>query len=236
MERSDSDLALLDFDQMETCVVASYGSFGYESAYASDAEYVKSFNSREMSTDESEMMNFRSLHSLGHSLSFITQVPELCDIKFLVGDDEDPVYGIKAVIGTRSRPFYSLILKHMKKAKENHKPKQSTPRKSKWCFGMSQHLEIPVRRYDTCVFRRLIHFVHSGSVNITMETVVGLLCGAVQFGFKDLEKACLEMIQRGISKGLNTILITTARDYSQHKHASELLSKLHGKGDTNGNR
>ncbi|KAK3593001.1 hypothetical protein CHS0354_023232 [Potamilus streckersoni] len=80
----------------------SIGSSGYESTDVSDTESVKSCETREVYVDEPEIMTFRSLHSLGHSLSFITEVPELCDVKFLVGENEVPVYGVKAIMGTRS--------------------------------------------------------------------------------------------------------------------------------------
>ncbi|KAK3581996.1 hypothetical protein CHS0354_030948 [Potamilus streckersoni] len=134
------------------------------------------------------------------------------------------------------RPFYSLILNHLKNASANRTSKKSTPRKNTKCSRKCQQFEIPIRTYDIDVFRRLIQFVHSGSVSITMETVVGILCGAVQFGFKDLEKACLEMVQRGISRGFTEILINTAKVYSQHKSASELLSKFRGEGYDIANR
>ncbi|KAL3831593.1 hypothetical protein ACJMK2_023330 [Sinanodonta woodiana] len=231
MEKSNSmKAALLDFDEMEIWNCSSDGSFYCKSTdkftVKPDTEPVKSSKSIERCTDEVEVMHFRSLHALSHNLRFVTEFPELCDVKFLIGEDEVPVYGVKAVIGTRSRSFYKLILKHLKKPGVNRTPKRSTPRKNKKCSRKSQHLEVPVRTYDTDVFRRLIQFVHSGSVSITMETVVGILCGAVQFGFKDLEKACLEMIQRGISKGSIENLIIKAREYNQHKSAAELLSKL----------
>ncbi|KAK3581998.1 hypothetical protein CHS0354_030950, partial [Potamilus streckersoni] len=70
------------------------------------------------------------------------------------------------------RSFYSLILKHAKKVEENLTPKKLTPSKNKKCSRESQYLEIPIRSYDTDVFRRLIQFVHSGSVSVTMNTVV----------------------------------------------------------------
>ncbi|KAL3831594.1 hypothetical protein ACJMK2_023331 [Sinanodonta woodiana] len=235
MERYDSRAGLLDFDQMDIWV-SSDGSSGYESTGVFDAESVRSYKNKECSTDESEMTNFKSLHALGHSMSYITDVPDLCDVKFLVGDDEVPVYGVKAVLGTRSRYFYSLILKHMKNAEENRTSKRLPLRKSKKCYRKSNHLEIPIRSYDIDVFRRLIQFVHSGTVNITMKTVVGVLCGAVQFGFKDLETACQEMVQRGISRGRTKVLITSARECSQHESALEILSKLCGEGYVTSNR
>ncbi|KAL3831711.1 hypothetical protein ACJMK2_023427 [Sinanodonta woodiana] len=223
MEGCDAREALLEADHNAMRASVSDGSSGYESTDVSDTESIKSCETREVYEDEPEIMTFRSLHSLGHSLSFITEVPELCDVKFLVGENEVPVYGVKAIMGTRSRSFFNLILKHMKSAEEKE---NSTPRKNNRYPRIFQHLEIPVRRYDPGVFRRLLQFVHSGSVNITIETVVGVMCGAVQFEFKDLEEACMEMVQRGITRGFTEILITSARNYRQHRTASDLLSMV----------
>ncbi|KAK3581997.1 hypothetical protein CHS0354_030949 [Potamilus streckersoni] len=78
-------------------------SSGFHFTDVSDAESINSFKSKERFTDESETTKFQSLHALGHTMSYITKVPELCDVKFLVGDNEIPIYGVKAVLGTRSR-------------------------------------------------------------------------------------------------------------------------------------
>ena len=73
------------------------------------------------------------------------------------------------------RVLYQLILKHMsiqpKKIKKN---KKSTGKKSVGISrSLSERLVIPVKKYDSEVFRMLIQFVHCGSVNITEDTVAG---------------------------------------------------------------
>ena len=78
--------------------------------------------------------------------------------------------------------MYQLILKHMameeadkeRNAKKNKKSKKSTCNQSVGIGrSLSQRLVIPVKKYDSEVFRMLVQFIHCGSVNITEETVAG---------------------------------------------------------------
>lgn len=41
--------------------------------------------------------------SLAHDLSFLANMPELCDVTFLVGDDRQPVCAVRAILAARSR-------------------------------------------------------------------------------------------------------------------------------------
>ena len=41
--------------------------------------------------------------SLCDSLKLILEMPEMCDVTFLVGPEETPVHGLKAVLSVRSR-------------------------------------------------------------------------------------------------------------------------------------
>lgn len=47
-------------------------------------------------------MNFQSTHALSEHLKMILSMPELCDVTFLVGPREIPVYGVRAILGTSS--------------------------------------------------------------------------------------------------------------------------------------
>lgn len=46
---------------------------------------------------------------VSEDLRLITEMPNLCDVEFLVGEDREPVYGVKAVLATRSRYVFLLI-------------------------------------------------------------------------------------------------------------------------------
>ena len=52
---------------------------------------------------QGEMMLFSNTSGLCDSLKYIVTMPELCDVMFLVGKDRVPVYGVKAILATRSR-------------------------------------------------------------------------------------------------------------------------------------
>jgi hypothetical protein len=41
--------------------------------------------------------------SLAHDLSFLANMPELCDVTFLVGDDRQPICAVRAILAARSR-------------------------------------------------------------------------------------------------------------------------------------
>jgi hypothetical protein len=50
-----------------------------------------------------EKMKYQNTSALCSHLRYIISMPELCDVTFLVGSRCIPVYGVKAIMGTRSR-------------------------------------------------------------------------------------------------------------------------------------
>lgn len=60
-----------------------------------------------ISEAEPSVLLFKDREGLTVDLSYVASVPDLCDVKFLVGPDRLPVYGVRAVLSTRSR----LVLK-----------------------------------------------------------------------------------------------------------------------------
>jgi hypothetical protein len=53
-----------------------------------------------------------------------------------------------------------------------------------WCgfISRSDKVTIVVKKYEPEDFRKIVQFIHSGSVNINSSCIAGLLCGASQFG------------------------------------------------------
>lgn len=51
----------------------------------------------------SEVMSFKNTSALCGDLRFIVGLPEMCDVRFLVGHQRVSVYGVKAILSTRSR-------------------------------------------------------------------------------------------------------------------------------------
>ncbi|XP_045167803.1 serine-enriched protein-like [Mercenaria mercenaria] len=187
----------------------------------SDAEVPARSHDYKIPTDRQDnehvSARVKSTHALCESLRLIMEIPEMCDVTFLVGPREIPVHGVRAILGTEAstltltrasqisskqfqimfssifRVLYQLIIKHLNLRETGLK---YTIQPSLRHYG--DRLIIPVRKYDAEVFRMLIQFVHSGTATITDSTVFGLLCGADQFELKDLEQACWEYMDRRI--------------------------------------
>lgn len=53
--------------------------------------------------DEESVYNFDNRGGLAHDLGFLASMPELCDVTFLVGQERQPVCGVRAVLAARSR-------------------------------------------------------------------------------------------------------------------------------------
>ena len=53
--------------------------------------------------EQQQSFTFDNRAGLAHDMSFIASMPELCDITFFVGEDRQPVCGVRAVIAARSR-------------------------------------------------------------------------------------------------------------------------------------
>lgn len=47
--------------------------------------------------------SFDNRAGLAHDLTFLSGLPELCDVTFLVGEDRQPVCGVRAILAARSR-------------------------------------------------------------------------------------------------------------------------------------
>ncbi|XP_046582249.1 serine-enriched protein-like [Haliotis rubra] len=150
-------------------------------------------------------------------------MPEMCDVTFLVGRRHVPIYGVKAILATRSRCLYQLILHHQRKAEAESSNKKS---KKGNRSPLPQKLMIDVQDYSVEDFRKFITFVHSGKVKIDINNVIGLLCASVEYGFPDLQTACTKFIQRSQDHGEGKHILDSAWNY-QHKRVSQkLICKL----------
>jgi hypothetical protein len=55
-----------------------------------------------------DSMKVISTKTLIDNIRYILSMSDLCDITFLVGPQRIPVYGLKSILGTRSRAFLSM--------------------------------------------------------------------------------------------------------------------------------
>lgn len=226
MDLCGSTLALVDNEQVE---YDGYSS-GYESTQeTSDTESATpnlnpaSFVNRE-SVKIKEKMSYGNTQVLAEQLKTISSIPELCDVMFEVGPEKVKVYGVKAILGTRSRVLFNLILKKQKEAEFRTKAEKKDKKKKK--ITSLDKVTIVVKKYEPEDFRKIIQFIHSGSVDINSSCTAGLLCGASQFGLDDLEGACWDFVNHSIKSGTLPKMIPSAKRYRHHKTGQRLIEKI----------
>ncbi|ESP00695.1 hypothetical protein LOTGIDRAFT_157985 [Lottia gigantea] len=221
MESCTSSVNLTKYDQLETedCFSDSDESHssGYDSCDSSECGSVKvRVNETKCRKRASETMVFKSQESLCDSLDYILSMPELCDVVFLVGENKTPVYGVKAILATRSRVFYQMILQKQKEVKA--KKVKGDKFKGK--------LVLEVMNYEEDIFRRFISFIHCGKIRADVTSVIGLFCAAVEYGMKDLKQACWDYFLRCLDNQTET-LMTSLEFYSHHRGIKHIMNKIY---------
>ncbi|XP_033749671.1 serine-enriched protein-like [Pecten maximus] len=226
MEKSDSKALLVQNDELDILTTENLDNddIGFSSGYESNPESspeVGDSSYQEPDYRVRDSVNYNSTSALCDRLKYILSMPELCDVTFLVGPTKVPVYGVKAILGTRSRVMYQLILQKQKEEEENRSKKS---RKSRF----SSRLVIDVKKYEPEDFRKIVQFIHCGTVDVTVKNVTGLLCGASQFKLMDLKVACWDFIKRCLKSenGSVAAIRKGAQQYNHHKTAGKLLSKI----------
>ncbi|XP_060073642.1 serine-enriched protein-like [Ylistrum balloti] len=231
MERNESTVKLIDNDQLDflSDQLESEGfSSGYDSCDTSDSESQSQHNDNADDVDDGmnlecdvggdHHVKYQNTSALCDHLKYILSMPELCDITFFVGPTKVPIHGVKAILSTRSRVMYQLILKNercVKEAKKSRKTRQS-------------RLTIEVNKYQPEDFRKIVQFIHCGSVDVDSRSVAGLLCGARQFGLDDLKTACWDYVRRCVQtrpQSLTTIQ-RGANKYIHHRYGIKLFTKI----------
>ncbi|XP_069138750.1 serine-enriched protein-like [Argopecten irradians] len=226
MEKSESRALLIQNDELDilTTEHSDNDDIGFSSGYESNPESspeVGDSSDQETDNNVRDSVNYNSTSALCDRLKYILSMPELCDVTFLVGPTKVPVYGVKAILGTRSRVIYQLILQKQKEEEENRTKKSRKSRNG-------SHLVIDVKKYEPEDFRKIVQFIHCGSVDVTVKNVTGLLCGASQFKLMDLKFACWDFVKRCLNaeNGSVAAIRKCAEQYSQHKTAGKLFSKI----------
>ncbi|XP_046555270.1 serine-enriched protein-like [Haliotis rubra] len=140
-------------------------------------------------SDGEDGVVYESTKPLIHTLEYILCVKEMCDVTFLAGKTKEPVYGLQAVMGSRSRYFYQLFLSkrktHARKSSKvkrgifsffKKKSKKTSPEDTGACDTGDNHVTIPVPDYDHDVVRKVVTFVHLGHVAMTTDSVIVPMC------------------------------------------------------------
>ncbi|XP_063423660.1 serine-enriched protein-like [Mytilus trossulus] len=169
-------------------------------------------------------MKVTNVHTLIDNIRYILSMPDLCDVVFIVGPQRVPVYGLKAILSTRSRLFFVMFLKHSKEAmKQKKKMKKTKHTKPE----QSNTLTFTIDNYDADIFRTFLLFVHCGTVEIEPPTVTGLLCLATEFDIPDLRSSCWEFIDRCLSvQSFSSVMMKETLLYGHHKAAQKLRIKV----------
>ncbi|XP_061193593.1 serine-enriched protein-like [Saccostrea echinata] len=224
----NEDLNKSDFGYDNEGCSSGYESATEQSSADTDRESdtsISEFNNDELPAAEPEVMKYRSTQELCNTLQCIISLPDLCDVMFLVGEKRVPIYGMKAILATRSRVFYNLILDAQRQLPSSKKSKK----KSKENSTPSNHIVIEIRNYQPDDFRELITFVHCGKVNINTSNVTGLYCGASEFDLTDLKIACRDFTTRTIRKGNASAILKSTKFYlAHHRAAAKFIEKIHG--------
>jgi len=251
MERSGMKYSLLKNDFLESVSVEKdYGGFssGYDSSGShdtldSDVDFHN--NDDDVTNDEDddffdgysfyqtqkatsgEVMRYQSSNELCEQLQYILSLPELCDVTFYVGPEKQAIHGVKAILGTRSRVMYQLLLKKERETEEHRKLSKK--------FRKSQRNSktiIDVNKYQPDDFREIIKFMHCGMVDINGKNVVGILCGASQFKLDDLKVACWSFIRKSVTSQSTCVqtILKCAKIYSEHKSTERLVRKINEHG------
>jgi len=77
-------------------------------------EYIGSDNDydsdSDSDTEDDGVIRYTDTTSLCDSLKYILSLPELCDVTFHVGPKKIPIHGVKAILGTRSRCVFNVLV------------------------------------------------------------------------------------------------------------------------------
>ncbi|XP_076106090.1 serine-enriched protein-like [Mytilus galloprovincialis] len=191
--------------------------------------------------EESQLMVLKDKQALCEDLKYILSVPDLCDITFLVGPEQYPIHGLRAILTSRSRLFYMMILAKekeikiqasqkkigfLKKLKEIRKLLTSKPSYQTSESSISRKLTIVLEEFKPSVFERLVRYIHCGMVSVDVLSVVGLLNAAEKFELECLKNACWEFAVSCIRPDLVHDLIASANEYSNCKLTNDLFKEI----------
>lgn len=200
------------------------------------ADSLESLNMGDGGDDKGEeMLVFKNTNGLQNDLSSILDIPELCDVEFLVGRDKVPVYGVKAIIWARDSAFLQRITSN---TVTSTKGKETTRRK-RWMSHLknlgkskrqlsssSNRLRIPVEEFEPGVFRPLIMYLHCGSLEVSCNSVVGIMNAADCYGLEQVRDVCFQFAESLITKKSVLSLLASAEEYSRFKMSKLLMLEI----------
>ncbi|XP_064614591.1 solute carrier family 23 member 1-like [Liolophura sinensis] len=228
------------FDSPET----DENGYVNEAATMEDEDSMESLNDIMADPEAAEFLAYKNTSALCDDLQFMGGMSDMCDVKFLVGRDRVPVYGVKVILTTRCRAFYNLILAEEKKITElkptpkkrsnkllNFLRKRKTGKGFKTTNGHGSlppagPLTIEVPDFEPSIFNRIVLFLQSGTVSVDISNVIGVMNAADTYGVDDLRIACFQFARSFINVQSVLPLYMTTLQQTHFKCTKDVLSEI----------
>ncbi|XP_033116040.1 serine-enriched protein-like isoform X2 [Anneissia japonica] len=180
---------------------------------------------------------FENKSGVSDDLSYFQEMPELCDVIFIVGDEKETICGIRAILAARSRVFHKMLYTH---CRSDSPKKRTVIRKLRKSNSGEDFPEINnprtvvIKEFDPDVFHQLIEYVHTGCVTLQAETVIGLMNAADHYGLDELRRACIGFMHCCINVDTVCMILCSAEKYIQYKSTKSLVQRALEFIDENG--
>ncbi|XP_071966103.1 serine-enriched protein-like isoform X2 [Antedon mediterranea] len=181
---------------------------------------------------------FENKSGVSDDLSYFQEMPEICDVIFIVGDEKEPICGIRAILAARSRVFHKMLYTHCRS--DSPKKRTNMMRKLRKSgsteeFAESSHPRtVVIKEFDPNVFHQLVEYVHTGCVTLQAETVIGLMNAADHYGLDELRRACIGFMHCCINEDTVCTILCSAEKYIQYKSTKSLVQRALEFIDENG--
>ncbi|XP_003725284.1 serine-enriched protein [Strongylocentrotus purpuratus] len=182
---------------------------------------------------------FENKLGVAEDLRYLSHMPELCDVTFLVGETREPICAVRAILAARSRIFHKLLYsaargtprkKNVSTTDKLGKRVSQMIRRSSIDLGedysaLSGPRTIVIEEFDPSVFHQLIQYCHTGCVTLKPKIVLGLMNASDHYGLDELRRACMTYLQNCVNIDTVCLLLRSAEKYIQYKSTKSLVQK-----------
>ncbi|XP_061178325.1 serine-enriched protein-like [Saccostrea echinata] len=220
---SDDDDSDSEISDTDSCISESESED--ESCGRKGAGFTKEAWSEDESSDseDEDSMKFVNTETVREAMNHVITMPDLCDVIFLVGPSLTPIHGLKSIMSTRSRIFYQLIFKATKEA-AGVASKKKKSKKIKPVENQKPVVNIP--DVSVGIFKRLVAYIHTGSVDIKPQEVTELTCAAHRFDLPDLVELCIDFLETCTTTTSIYTVLDTAKRIQGHSIALKIVAKM----------
>ncbi|XP_062575550.1 serine-enriched protein-like [Saccostrea cucullata] len=219
-DADDSDSEISDTDSCISQSESEDESCGRKGAWFDEEAWSEDESSE---SEDEDCMKFVNTETVREALNHVITMPDLCDVIFLVGPSLTPIHGLKSIMSTRSRIFYQLILKATKEAAG------IASKKKKLKKNKSADVQKPVVNiHDVSVniFKRMVEYIHTGSVDIAPQEVTELTCAAHRYDLPDLVELCIDFLETCSTTTTIYTVLDTAKRLQGDSIANKIVAKM----------